>query len=1159
MSSGAARPGSGGPHRAALDALLGDPASPQSVVHELLGKRQLWWQCCSEAVRTDPAWLRSERAGRLATWIDETAPERPSDTLTPALHAYLVARALSAPESGAAGRDDALARVRSAWASSGLLSAQAAPGPVQPSGRGVDGLPADTRERLNACLERISRLPSGEGERTAAPDGALMTAVLLMAGCATRRRPLVRVPVVFDETDPDDDAAPGATGILELREFPAGPPGLYPDPRAMTGLRSSDGQFATALGRAWVAAGPGRGSRCVLWRLVMADRPAPLRIEGPSLGVAFALGLRELLRHPRTRRPSAAWVRGVFYGLRPRTAVTGALGNGERLIGVSGMEGKLLAARRKGLRLVAPAANRSDAAHAPEPTDVRFAGTLRQADRYARRFRVARLVTALSLVAAAVTSGVIVEHRESEARERLAAAHRLAGVSEGLLRTDVGLAGLFAERAYREHADPLTRRALLRAVTESPHLVGSVRASGTISAVASSGGGGHALVGTKGGEVERWALGRGRFGHHERLGRLPGPVKSVASDTNGDTVAAIDRRTVKVWDDERTAAVPRLPGAQRPTALAVSPTGRFVAVATTASELDVPPTLAVLDLSSGRTRQQKLEGLPSDVSALAFDGDAELVAIEYSNGTWNRISRERLTRTAGNSLNFGAHNVVSALAPDGGHISFSNKDSTLPVWPSRGEPDAFKPKLEAETEPGLATAMAVSGGGSHVATAIAATLQVSRTHAAGGKASDPLVLAGAGTVDRNTLTFVGPGGDRLASASHDLLSLWDLNQRSRIARTTEIGIPASCLACQEPRVSVSPDGRDAAVLDSQGTRLSTLRLGVPATAERQRKMPRVLKLPGFAELLWRPDSERLIVVAPDGSAQILARGREWRPVGVWPALPNPLRLSDPPMLMRFLPGGQKVAEVHASGTVRFRDAGSGKVLREVRGPNSMAPTASAPSELSRSYAAVDDRATHTAVLNRTDMLDNDGVRIHVTDTASGRIRTRHLPDALGIAYADDHLLVQRGSGALEVWTASGSRRLGRVEGADDPAVGPVTGGGLVAGTTSEDHTVRLLDLRSGSTLGSLPLPEGNKAESTGLVFSADGTKLVTATEGDYSRTDDPEPDGPALNEMGQLIEWRIDPRVWIRTVCSTTGKDLQPADWEQHMGTEPPSSLRCGE
>ncbi|MEZ7002268.1 hypothetical protein [Streptomyces sp. AD55] len=1134
----------GSTHRTHLDTVLRE-STPQGAVHELLGERQLWWESCGEAARTDPAWLAEGPAGALADWLDANAPDREPIALTPARHTYLLARALVSPP----GQDEVLISLRTMWADSGLLSANAAPGPVQPSGRGLDAVPESAVPRLGAVLERIPHLP---GAGAPAPDGMLVAAALLMAGCKPSRR--VRIPVVFGATERPGEA--GATGVLELREFPAGPPGLYPDPQHMTGLRSSDSQFATALGRAWAVAGRGRGARCVLWRLRFTDR-APTRIEGPSLGAAFALGLRELLRYPQRRRPSAAWLRGVFYGLRPRTAVTGALGHGERLDGVSCMEDKLLAARRKGLRLVAPAANRSDAAHAPEPADVKFAETLRQADRYARRFRTGRLVTAVVLVLAMAASGVVVQYREATARERMAQAHRLAEMSADLLSTDVTLAGLFAERAYRQHADPQTRTALFRAVTASPHLAGSVQTAGTVSAVAASQNGGRALTGSRGGDVEVWGLEGGRFtGYHARVGRLPGPVEAVASDADGRVVAAFDDRTVSVWSAGESSPAPRLPEGQTPAAVAVSPSGRFIAVATESSAFEVPGTLSVLDRDSGRTKHLKLADLSSAPSVLAFDGDDELVVIDFAYGSWNRIAVPRLKHLAGSILGFGVHNSAAAIAPDGSHFTYSNKGSPLPVWPSRGEPDIDEPELIADTEPGLPSALAVSRGGTHAAVAIGSTLRVSRTHGRAEKGSGPLVLPGAGPVSPDTLAFVGSGGDRLLSASSDSLSLWDLRQHTRIAWESKVDIPGSCLSCVAPQVVVAPDGQDAAVLDGLAGKLVLQRLGPPGTKPRGQEG--TMRIPGFSALVWRPDSRRLTVLAPDGSAQSLARGKVWRPVGSWPAVPNPLRLSDPPALAQYLPGGREVVEVHMSGTVWFRDTESGRPLRKVDGPRSMAPTAVGYRHPATTEVALHARGTYAAVLDQQ-VLNNPGkARVHVVNTASGRIRTIPAAGARGLAYSGDNLLVQDASGTIEVWSASGDRRLDTVEGVADPAVGPVTDGKLLAGTTVEDQAVRLLDLASQTGLGTLPLPEHNFANSTGLALTPDGTGLVTATEADYSETDSPEPDGPTTDALGTLIQWRLDPRDWIRTVCATAGRELRPLDWKQHMGTPTPASLGCG-
>ncbi|MEV5880514.1 hypothetical protein AB0L75_41330 [Streptomyces sp. NPDC052101] len=213
-------------------------------------------------------------------------------------------------------------------------------------------------------------------------------------------------------------------------------------------MRSSNGQFAAALGAAWLLASPQREGRCVVWRIVLSDDPvAPDRIEGPSLGVAFALGLRAVLR----RRPGAGWLRDVFYGLRPRTAVTGALDADGRLLRVAGLDAKLLAVRRKGFRLVAPEANRLEvSAAAPRPSEVRFASTLREADRYARRFRTGRIAVT-ALVLAAVTAGAFALHQRdlAQAQQQTALISQVSARADQLRATDPSLAARIDIEAYR--------------------------------------------------------------------------------------------------------------------------------------------------------------------------------------------------------------------------------------------------------------------------------------------------------------------------------------------------------------------------------------------------------------------------------------------------------------------------------------------------------------------------------------------------------------------------------------------------------------------------------------------------------------------------------------------------------------------------------------
>ncbi|MDW6066384.1 hypothetical protein SAZ11_62335 [Streptomyces sp. FXJ1.4098] len=444
----------GGPTaRTTVENVLERASGPQAAVRELLGESALWWSCCSEAVRDDPAWLAGRGCEELRAWLGATAPDQEHAAVMRAEHPLLLARALVGPKGGAEEHDGALIRLLEAWEGSGLLCSEAAPGPAEPSGKGLAELSPRLAGGIDALLQRSQQL-----RRAAAPDGPslaaeglVVIAALMMAGIAPRRRPVVRVPVVFGRSPGRSGEAPaaeGATGILELREFTPGPAGLYPDPRTMDGVRSPNAQFASALGTAWRLAGAQAEGRCVVWRIILSDEPsAPERIEGPSLGVAFALGLRALLRS----RPGAGWLRDVFYGLRPRTVVTGALDADGRLIRVAGLDAKLLAARRKGFRLVAPEPNRLEvSATAPRPGDVRFAATLREADRYARQFRTGRIAVT-ALVLAAVTTGAFALHQRdlAQTQQRTALISQVTARADQLRATDPSLAARVDIEAYR--------------------------------------------------------------------------------------------------------------------------------------------------------------------------------------------------------------------------------------------------------------------------------------------------------------------------------------------------------------------------------------------------------------------------------------------------------------------------------------------------------------------------------------------------------------------------------------------------------------------------------------------------------------------------------------------------------------------------------------
>ncbi|GAA3086059.1 hypothetical protein GCM10020000_85800 [Streptomyces olivoverticillatus] len=207
--------------------------SPQAAVRELLGERQLWWKCCSEAVRSDPCWLLDGDSEDLRAWLHATAPDRAADSLTPVDHAWLLGRALSAPGDLGGERNGALAALAESWRRSGLLSADAVRGPAQPSGKGREDLSPRVASGLRGVVEWIQDQDDSTAEdgELAGAWSMLVIAMLLMAGAQPHRRSGVSVPVVFGRSaGPAGPAAvaEGVTGVLELCEFPRARPACIP-------------------------------------------------------------------------------------------------------------------------------------------------------------------------------------------------------------------------------------------------------------------------------------------------------------------------------------------------------------------------------------------------------------------------------------------------------------------------------------------------------------------------------------------------------------------------------------------------------------------------------------------------------------------------------------------------------------------------------------------------------------------------------------------------------------------------------------------------------------------------------------------------------------------------------------------------------------------
>ncbi|MFF8772939.1 WD40 repeat domain-containing protein [Kitasatospora sp. NPDC015120] len=1127
---GRRRPGTGHPAaRAAVGHVLERASGPQSAVRELLGEPALWWNCCSEALRDDPAWLAGRDCEDLRGWLGATAPDRDHQHATTARveHPLLLARALTAPAEDGGEQDDALLRLLGAWEGSGLLCPGTATGPARPAGKDLAVLSPRLAGATDALLHRLQRLrpAAAVGGPSSAAAALLVIAALMMAGLAPRRRPVVRVPVVFGRSSRPGAGAPAAEGAT-------GPAGLYPDPRTMDGVRSGNGQFAAALDDAWRLTGPRREGRCVVWRIVLSDEPAaPDRIEGPSLGAAFALGLRALLR----RRSGAARLRDVFYGLRPRTAVTGALDADGRLLGVAGLDAKLLAVRRKGFRLVAPEANRLEiSAAAPRPGEVRFAATLHEADRYARQFRTGRAAV-LALVLATVTAGAFALHQRDLAavRQQSALASQVAGRADQVRAADPSLAARLDVAAYR--LVPTGERRT-RLVEDANRPLSTV------------------------------------------LSDFSGSVHTVAFGPDGRTLATVatdepTTRTLRLWDlADRTHPVPlgepvRVLSSSG--TVVFSPDGRTLATAGVSTD----DSVQLWDVTD-RTRPRRLgPPLPdTPMGPLRFSPDGRILATGSKH-----VEDEQLwdVTDPANPAPLGpplphttAVNTV-AFSPDGRTLATSSVEDGVRLW-NLADPARAAPLGRIWNSVGSLTfgpdgrTLAVTDHGSVQLLDVA---DPARVVAVGGALT--------GSADARGPAVFSPDGRLLATALADrTVRLWNT---ANPGRSTSPAPPMAGHTDTVSSVAFGPDGRTVAtssadhtvrlwhlptaVLTDHTDLVTQMRLGAGGRLLATASVDRTVRLWNTADPA-RPlplgrvegftDPVGAVALSPDGRTLVTAVFSEHRVV-LWdvtdPARPASIgqiaRFPTGVTAVEFSPDGRTLATVTSSGIV-----GEEKSVRlwDVSDPVRPRQRALLPSGAvsvggtvafspdGRTLAASGSYAGETTQL--WDVTDPDRPVRSGPALAKGFRSMSFSPDGRTLVTVTDTGHADTpGDGAIELWDVSDRTRptplgqpLGGYTGRRVRAVAFSPDGRTLATAGAE---VRLWDVTDPARPAAIGQPLAiSTAELTSLAFTPDGRTVVTGGD----------------DHLVRLWPWEAEQSV--ERICANTGTPT-PAQWQRYLSVLP--------
>lgn len=616
------------------------------LFEKLTGNEQLWWRCCRDAVQSQPLWSQYPDRDRALALIRDTELVASRGAVSRAVEAVdFICQALALAADAAsptAQLRELVARAAASWDDSPAVLMAGATG-FTPQAAALSAVP-DLRDQVTKVLECLEKVSSDRGQALAA------ICTLLLAADQPDTGRVVRVPVVLARTSEKQASSGGVTGTLELREFSPGPSGLFPDPRGMRNRRA-DSAFDAGLQLAWqFAAGAARGGRCVLWRLSLDAGVPDHTIDGGSLGAAFAIALRELLRRPRGSglAPLAAR-RAFFIGLRPKYAITGTLAaqrpsaydqltsrtaKGPWLEAVGGMDAKLEAASAKGLRLVAPAANRA-AAQPRAAVPVDWAETIHQADRFARRVRPVRtavasagFVLAALAVGLAVITTMAIGQRSTIASERsVAASNAFVDQSEATGASDPVLARLEAVAAWRLNPSPQADDAMLSAAAIPWTAALTSHTANLEDSAAFSPDGTLLAAGTKEG-TQLWNVTTRKL-----VTTLPAgsglTVDSVTFSPDGTVLAAGTADGTQLWNVTTRKLLTTLSAGNADIVFTVafSPGGTLLAAGMTDPESETQ----LWDITTGRLVTTLPAGTGNTVFAVAFSPHGRLLATGAEN------------------------------------------------------------------------------------------------------------------------------------------------------------------------------------------------------------------------------------------------------------------------------------------------------------------------------------------------------------------------------------------------------------------------------------------------------------------------------------------------------------------------------------------------
>jgi WD40-like Beta Propeller Repeat len=272
-------------------------------------------------------------------------------------------------------------------------------------------------------------------------------------------------------------------------------------------------------------------------------------------------------------------------------------------------------------------------------------------------------------------------------------------------------------------------------------------------------------------------------------------------------------------------------------------------------------------------------------------------------------------------------------------------------------------------------------------------------------------LSGAGRIEE--IAFLG-SGRQLVSAAGDVLSFWNLDQRSRLSPGLAADVRSGGTAGVPPDITVAPDGMiatsrvisnsDGVMHDLSGS--TTQNTKFTDFADYYRLSQYYNGMP-----LWSADGSQLLWVGPGGTAHVLVGGQA---VEKWPKV-GASRITSG----RISPDGQRVVLIDDFGGIQVRNFSDGRLLRSVRGK-----TESLKRSHNRYSAAISAISPDTSTV----ALANSDNTVTVIDTKTGNSHQLPGREANAVSFGDNQLVVQHKDGALEIWDAYGRTKINYIPG-----------------------------------------------------------------------------------------------------------------------------------